>query len=81
MHCNIAKGRILRCRRADFCRMDSGCLLIKRPRAWDGTQKEIADWRVKFGTSATGECRLNPGTFSRTTRLLSSSIALAQEAP
>jgi hypothetical protein len=44
-------------------------------------QKEIADRRMKFGTSVNDECRLNSGTFSWTTRLLSSSIALAQEAP
>jgi hypothetical protein len=44
-------------------------------------QKEIADRRISFGTSPSGECYLNSGTFSGTTRHLSSSIALAQEAP
>ena len=32
---------------------------------------EIADRRFKFGASPAGECRLNSGTFSRTTRLSS----------
>jgi hypothetical protein len=44
-------------------------------------QKEIADRRVKFGTSPASECRFKFADVSRAIRLLSNSIALAQEAP
>src|SRR5882757_5972875 len=74
-------GATRRHKQAVFQRCSSGGRKAIRLTAWDGTQKEIADRRYLFGPRHQRDSRLNSGTFARTTRHLSSSTALAQEAP
>jgi hypothetical protein len=81
VHRNTADGKTLPRRGSGFCRDNSGGLEVKRLRAWDGMQKEIADRRIAYGTSLPSEGLIKSGTFSGTTPTVSSSIALAQEAP
>ena len=45
VHRNIANCRLLRSGGAEICAMSSGGLKVKRLRAWDGMQMEIADQR------------------------------------
>lgn len=66
---------------SESCLCSSGGLRGKRLTRWDRMQKEIADRRIAFGTSRSQRVPLETRDVVKDGPTLSSSVALAQEAP